>query len=61
MRIVDSNVGDIVLLREDFVSRMKWRKEKVMKLIFGIDNKVLGTELLVYNKKSEKTPNDIYS
>ena len=34
---------------------MKWRKGKVLKLIRGIDNKVRGAELLVYNKKSEKT------
>ena len=34
---------------------MKWRKEKVMKLIGGIDNKVRGAELLVYNENSEKT------
>ena len=44
-------VGD-VLLRE---KRMKWRKEKVMKLICGIHNKVRGAELLVYNKNNEKT------
>ena len=48
-------VGDIVLLREEFVPRMKWRKGKVLKLICGIDNKVRGAELLVYNKNSEKT------
>ena len=50
-------VGDIVLLREEFVPRMKWkwRKGKVMKLIRGIDNKVRGAELLVYNKNGEKT------
>ena len=48
-------VGDIVLLREEFVPRMKWRKRKVLKLIRGIDNKVRGAELLVYNKNSEKT------
>ena len=48
-------VGDIVLLREEFVPRVKWRQGKVLKLIRGIDNKVRGAELLVYNKKSEKT------
>ena len=48
-------VGAIVLLREEFVPRMKWRKGKVMELIRGIDNKVRGDELLVYNKNSEKT------
>ena len=48
-------VGAIVLLREEFVPRMKWRKGKVMELIRGIDNKVRGDELLVCNKNSEKT------
>ena len=53
-------VGDIVLLRE---KRMKWRKGKVMKLSCGIDNKVCGTELLVYNKTVKKLlkSNDLYS
>ena len=48
-------VRDIVLLREYFVPRMKWLKNKVITLIPGIDNKVHGAELLVYNKISEKT------
>ena len=48
-------VGCIVVLREDFVPRMKWRKRKVMKLIHGIDNKIRGAELLVYNKNNKKT------
>ena len=48
-------VGNIVLLREKFVSRMKQRKGKVMKLIRRIDNNVRGAELLGYNKNSEKT------
>ena len=34
---------------------MKWLKDKVITLIPGIDNKVRGAELLVYNKNSEKT------
>ena len=48
-------VRDIVLLREYFVPSMKWLKDKVITLIPGIDNKVRGAELLVYNKNSEKT------
>ena len=47
-------VRDIVLLGQDFVSTMKWRKGKVIKLIRGIDNKVRGAKLLVYNKNKEK-------
>ena len=56
-------VRDIVLLREEFVPRMKWRKEKVLKLICGMDNKVRGAELLVYNKTVKKLlkSNDLYS
>ena len=34
---------------------MKRRKGKVMKSICGIDNKVRGAELLVFNKNGEKT------
>ena len=34
---------------------MKWLKGKVITLIPGIDIKVRGAELLVYNKNSEKT------
>ena len=33
---------------------MKCRKGKFLKLIRGIDNKVRGAELLIYNKNSEK-------
>ena len=29
-------VGDIVVLREEFIPRMKWRKGKILKLIRGI-------------------------
>ena len=41
-------VGDTVLLREEFVIKMKWRKGKVLKLIHV-------AELLAHNKNSEKT------
>ena len=34
---------------------MKSHKGKVLKLIYGIDNKVWGAELVVYSKNSEKT------
>ena len=46
--------ADIVLLREEFVPRMKLPKRKVLKLICGIDNKVRGVELLVDNKTVKK-------
>ena len=48
-------VGDIVLIKENFVTRMKWRKGKVLNLIRGKDNKVSGAELLIYNRETGKT------
>ena len=33
---------------------MKWFRAKIMKLIRGIDSKIRGTELLDYNKNSDK-------
>ena len=48
-------VGDIVLIKENFVTRMKWRKAKVLNLIWGKGNKVRGAELLIYNRETGKT------
>ena len=48
-------VGDIVLTKENFVTRMKWRKAKVLNLIRGKVNKVRGAELLIYNRETGKT------
>ena len=47
-------VGDIVLIKENFVTRMKRRKAKVLNLIRGKD-KVSGAELLIYNREAGKT------
>ena len=48
-------VGDIVLIKVNFITRMKWRKAKVLTLIRGKDNKVRGAELLIYNRETGKT------
>ena len=48
-------VGDIVLIKENFVMRMKWQKAKVSNLIRGKDHKVRDAELLIYNRETGKT------
>ena len=48
-------VGNIVLIKENFVTRMKWQKAKVLNLIRGKDNKVRSAELLIYNRETGKT------
>ena len=47
-------VGDTVLVKEEIVPRMNWRKGKIDKLIFGNDGLVRGVELLAYQSKREK-------
>ena len=63
MQIVDFMQEILLYLREDFAPRIKRRKDKIMELIRGIDDKVQGVELLVYNKNKEKSlkVNDLYS
>ena len=51
------DVGDVVIVMEDKVPRMRWKKAKVENLIRGRDKKVRGAELIVYNEKNEKTGN----
>ena len=47
-------VGDIVLIKENFVTMMKWLKAKVLNLIRGKDNKVRDPELLIYNRETRQ-------
>ena len=49
-----ARIGDIVLIKEENVPRMKWKKRTIDKLIFGNDGLVRGVELLVYQSKKEK-------
>ena len=46
-------VNDIVLVKED-KPRIKWRKGKVTKLLYGNDNLVRGVELLITQKSKGK-------
>ena len=48
-------VGDIVLIKENFVTRIKWQKAKVSNLIRGKNNKVRDGEILIYNRETGKT------
>ena len=49
-----ARIGDIVLIKEENVRRMKWRKGKIDKPIFGNDGLVQGVEILVYQSKKQK-------
>ena len=49
-----ARIGDIVLIKEENVPRMNWKKRTIDKLIFGNDGLVRGVELLVYQSKKEK-------
>ena len=46
-------INDIVLLKED-KPRIKWRKGKIIKLLYGNDNLVRGVELLITQKLKGK-------
>ena len=48
-------VGDIFLIKEESIPRMKWRKGKIIELIRGNDGKVRGVKLNVYQTKLKKT------
>ena len=47
--------GDIVLIKEDILPRMRWRKGKVINVIRGRDNLIRGVELEVYQPNLNKT------
>ena len=46
--------GDIVLIKEDLLARMSWRKGKVINVIKGRDNLIKGVELEVYQPNLNK-------
>ena len=48
-------VGDIVLIKEEGISRRRWRKGRVEKLIRGNDSLVRGVELKVNLGNSGQT------
>ena len=48
-------VGDVVLLKEESISRMKWREENIIELICGNDGKIRGVKLNVYQTKLKET------
>ena len=47
--------GDVVLIKEESIARMKWCKEKIIGLICGNDVKVRGSKSNVYQTKLKKT------
>ena len=48
-------VGDVVLLKEESISRMKWREENIIELTCGNDGKIRGVKLNVYQTKLKET------
>ena len=42
-----ARIGDIVLIKEENIPQINWRKGKTDKLIFGNDGSVRGVDLLV--------------
>ena len=49
-----ARIGDIVLIKEESLSGINWRKGKINKLVFGYVWLARGVELLVYQSKKEK-------
>ena len=43
-------VGDVVLIKEESIPRMKWRKGKIIELIRGNNDKITEVKLNVYQK-----------
>ena len=48
-------VGDVVLIKEEKISRLKWQKGKITSLIKSKDGLVRGVELAIYQKQKKKT------
>ena len=48
-------VSEVVLIKEERIPRMKWRKGKIFELIRGDGDKVRGVKLNVYQTKLKKT------
>ena len=49
-----ARIGDIVLIKEESLREINWRKGKIDKVIFGYVGLARGVELLVYQSKKEK-------
>ena len=48
-------VDNIVLVKDSYIPRMKWKKGRIMKLIHGKDGLVQGVEILIYQREQNKT------
>ena len=51
----DIKVGDVLLIKQDKIPRMCWKKGKVESLIIGTDGYVRGAILKTHQKKLNKT------
>ena len=51
----DIKVGDVLLIKQDKIPRMCWKKGKVESLIIGTDGYVRGAVLRTHQKKVNKT------
>ena len=48
---------DVVLIKEEKISRLKWQKGKITTLIKSEDGLVRGAELAIYQKQRNKLNN----
>ena len=48
---------DVVLIKEEKISRLKWQKGKITTLIKSEDGLVRGGELAIYQKQRKKLNN----
>ena len=48
-------MNDIVLVKSDSAPRLSWRRGKVEKLIYGVDNLVRGADVRVYQDNLGET------
>ena len=48
-------IGDVVLIKEEKNSRLKWQKGKITNLIKSKDGLVRGVELAIYQKQRNKS------
>ena len=48
-------IGDVVLIKEENIPGMTWRKGKIIELICENDGKIRGVILNVYQTKLKKT------
>ena len=50
-------IGDVVLIKKEKISRLKWQKKKITSLIKSKDGLVDGVELAIYQKQRNKVNN----